>query len=114
MERTIGLRRIRPWRNALMATTGLAVFFILASSLWQSGYPEWAFLLFFLAVWVLISISWSNIDFTEQSGTILARIVDKNFLQMHSRIEQLEEEIFQLKGLLPAAEREAANRQLRD
>lgn len=98
----------------MIATTGLSVFSLAATLLWTSGYPEWAFALTFLSVWVLISISWSNIDFTEQSGTILARIMDKNFLQMHNRIEQLEEEIAQLKGLLSPAGHEADNHQLRD
>ena len=107
-------KRKQAWRDALIATTGLSVFILAATLLWTSGYPEWAFALTFLSVWVLISISWSNIDFTEQSGTILARIMDKNFLQMHDRIEQLEEEIAQLKGLLSAAEREAASRQPQD
>jgi hypothetical protein len=107
-------KRKQPWRDALIATTGLSVFILAATLLWTTGHPEWAFTLTFLSVWVLISISWSNIDFTEQSGTILARIMDKNFLQMHDRIGQLEEEISQLKGLLSVEESEAANHQLRD
>ncbi len=94
-------QRMRPWRNALAATTGLAVFFILASSLWQSGYPEWAFLLFFLAVWVLISISWSNIRFAEESGCILAGIVDDNLENLHHEIERLERELQELRARLP-------------
>lgn len=107
-------KRKQPWRDALIATTGLSVFILAATLLWNSGYPEWAFALSFLSVWVLISISWSNIDFTEQSGTILARIMDKNFLQMHDRIEQLEEEISRLQALLSATEDKAYNQQLRD
>ena len=98
MERAMGLRRMRPWRNALMATTGLAVFFIFASSLWQSGHHEWAFLLFFLAVWVLISISWSNIRFAEESGTILAGIVDRNFESLQRKVERLEEQLEKLRA----------------
>jgi hypothetical protein len=97
-------KRKQPWRDALIATTGLSVFTLAATLLWNSGFPEWAFALSFVGVWLLISISWSNIDFTEQSGTILARIVDKNFLQMHERIEQLEDEITELKDLLADAE----------
>jgi hypothetical protein len=107
-------KRKQPWRDALIATTGLSVFTLAATLLWTSGYPEWAFALTFLSVWVLISISWSNIDFTEQSGTILARIMDKNFLQMHNRIEQLEEEISRLQALLSAAEERADFQQLRN
>jgi hypothetical protein len=76
----------QPWRDALIATTGLSVFVLAATLLWKSGHPEWAFALSFLSVWVLISISWSNIDFTEQSGTILAQIMDRNFDQMHGRV----------------------------
>lgn len=104
----------QPWRDALIATTGLSVFILAATLLWKSGYPEWAFALSFLSIWVLISISWSNIDFTEQSGTILARIMDKNFLQMHDRIEQLEEEISRLQALLPATENKADSHQMQD
>jgi len=101
--------RKQPWRDALIATTGLSVFVLAATLLWGSGHPEWAFALAFLSVWVLISIMWSNIDFTEQSSTILARIMDKNFLQMHDRIEQLENEIASLKRLLTIAEAAADN-----
>ena len=91
-------KRKQPWRDALIATTGLSVFMLAATLLWNSGYQEWAFALSFLSVWVLISISWSNIDFTEQSGTILARIMDNNFDQMQRRIEQLEEELSRLRN----------------
>ena len=90
-------KRKQPWRDALIATTGLSVFALAATLLWNSGHQEWAFALSFLSIWVLISISWSNIDFTEQSGTILARIMDRNFDQMHRRIEFLEEELSRLK-----------------
>jgi hypothetical protein len=84
-------RRKQPWRDALIATTVLSVFIFAASLLWNSGYQEWAFALAFVAIWLLLSISWSNIDFTEQSGTILARIVDHNFDQVNERIEHLEQ-----------------------
>jgi len=85
--------RKQPWRDALIATTGLSIFILAATMLWSSGHPEWAFALAFVAIWLLISISWSNIDFTEESGSILARIVDHNFQQMHERMEQLETEL---------------------
>lgn len=85
--------RKQPWRDALIATTGLAVFFLVASLLWNSGHPEWSFTLAFIAIWLLLSISWSNIDFTEESGSILARIVDHNFLRINERIERLEQEL---------------------
>ena len=85
--------RKQPWRDALIATTGLSVFILAATMLWSSGHPEWAFALAFVAIWLLLSISWSNIDFTEESGSILASIVDHNFHQMNERIEQLEQDL---------------------
>ena len=97
--------RKRPWRDALIATTGLSVFILASTMLWSSGRPEWAFALAFVAIWLLISISWSNIDFTEESGSILARIVDHNFQQMHERIEQLEQDLAAVRGSAAAAER---------
>jgi len=102
--------RKQPWRDALIATTGLSVFALAATLLWKSGYQEWAFALSFMSVWVLISISWSNIDFTEKSGTLLAKIMDSNFDQMHQRIEQLEEELSQLRNLrIPAGQEPGAD-----
>ena len=90
--------RKRPWRNALVATTGLSVFFLVATLLWNSGHQQWAFALFFLAVWVLISVSWSNMDFMEQSGSILARIVDHNFRDLHEKVDLLEKELDEIKA----------------
>lgn len=69
-----------------------AVFFA-ATLLWQAQHQEWAFLLAFSAVWFLISISWSNIDYTDKTGAILARIVDSNFDHVHERLEALEQEL---------------------
>jgi hypothetical protein len=91
--------RKQPWRDALIATTGLSVFILASSLLWNSGHQEWAFALAFVAIWCLLSISWSNIDFAEESGSILARIVDHNFHQMNERIEQLEQELVTIRGL---------------
>lgn len=90
-------KRKQPWRDALIATTGLSVFTVACTLLWNSGHPEWAFALAFVAVWALIFISWSNIDFTEESGSILARIVDQNFEQMNERIAQLEQELVSIR-----------------
>ena len=95
-------RRKQPWRDSLIATTGLSVFTVAASMLWNSGHPEWAFALAFLAVWMLVAISWSNIDFTEESGSILARIVDHNFTHLHERIEELEQELAEIRNVPPA------------
>ena len=96
--------RKQPWRDALIATTGLSVFILASTLLWNSGHPEWAFALAFVAIWLLISISWSNIDFTEESGSILARIVDHNFHQMNERIEQLEQDLASVRGSASIAE----------
>ena len=97
-------RRKQPWRDALIATTGLSVFVLASTMLWNSGYPEWAFALAFAAMWLLLFISWSNIDFAEESGSILARIVDHNFHQMNERIEQLEQELASVRGSASTAE----------
>ena len=96
--------RKQPWRDALIATTGLSVFILASTLLWNSGHPEWAFALAFVAIWLLISISWSNIDFTEESGSILARIVDHNFHQMNERIERLEHDLASVRGSASAVE----------
>lgn len=111
MNDTRVYKRKQPWRDALIATTGLSVFVLAATLLWGAGYPEWAFALTFLGVWALVSISWSNIDFTEQSGAVLARIVDKNFLQMHDRIDRIEEKLSRLENLLPSEVSETGSRQ---
>lgn len=87
------LKKINPWQNGLLATSALAAIFFASSLLWQQGHAQWAFVLAFSAIWILISISWSNIDYTEESGTILARIVDHNFDHVHERLEQLEKEL---------------------
>jgi len=93
-------KRKQPWRDALIATTGLSVFLIAASMLWSSGHQQWAFVVVFTAVWMLISISWSNIDFTEKSGAILANIMDHNFNRMHEQIEQLEKDLSEFRARL--------------
>jgi len=92
------LRR-RPWRDALIATTGISAIMFVASLLWNSGNPQWAFIIAFVGVWLLLSISWSNIDFTEKSGTILADVMDHNFDHIDQRVEQLEKTIAELKAL---------------
>ena len=91
-------RKANPWQTGLLATSGLAAVFFSASLLWQDGHPQWAFLLTFVAAWSLISISWANVDFAERSGTILARIVDHNFAEMHERLLELEREVAELRA----------------
>ena len=90
----MALPRIRrSWRNALVATTGLSALAVLADGLWTAGFPEWAFALAFLGIWALISISWSSVDFNEESSLVLAEIVDSNFQDLYDRLEELEREV---------------------
>ncbi len=98
MKNTPWFNSIHPWRNGLLATTGLSLFAVIASLLWVAGHAQWAFLLAFLAIWFLISLSWCNDRFIEQSGSILARIVDHNFRQVHERMESLEQELEMIQG----------------
>ncbi|NNK50723.1 MAG: hypothetical protein HKO99_03905 [Xanthomonadales bacterium] len=90
MSGMMTFKRKQPWRDALIATTALSLFIFAASLLWETGYPQWAFAAVFVAVWLLLSFSWSNVDFTEKSSKLLAEIMDQNFEQMHQRVEQLE------------------------
>lgn len=90
-------RKISPWQSGLLATSGLSAVIFAASLLWQAQHQEWAFLLAFSAVWFLISVSWSNVDYTDKTGAILARIVDSNFNHVHERIETLEAELEELR-----------------
>lgn len=108
MKRVPLLNTSYPWRNGLIATTGLSLFAVLASLSWSAGHAEWAFVLVFVAIWLLISVFWSNDEFNEESGSILARIVDQNFSQMHERLEQLEQELDQIRGTQSNEHREAA------
>jgi hypothetical protein len=90
MKDIMVFKRKQPWRDALIATTGLSLFVLAATLLWQTGYRQWAFVSIFVAVWMLLSISWSNLDFTEKSGTLLAEITDHNFQVLYERVEKLE------------------------
>ena len=90
-------RKISPWQSGLLATSALSAVIFAASLLWQAQHQEWAFLLAFSAVWFLISVSWSNVDYTDKTGAILARIVDSNFNHVHERIETLEAELEELR-----------------
>ena len=94
-------KKVNPWQNGLLATSALAAVLFSSTLLWQQGHPEWAFLLAFSATWVLISISWSSVDYTEESGTILARMVDHNFNHVHERLEELERELEGLREKAP-------------
>ena len=101
-------KKMKAWQSGLLATAALAATFFAATLLWQQGQPQWAFLLAFAAVWVLVSISWANVDFSERSGTLLARVVDHNFEQMHERLEELEKEVEQLRAERPEKLRRAS------
>ena len=96
-------RRKQPWRDALIASTGLSLFVLAASQLWSYGHHEWAFALVFTATWLLLSVSWSNVDFTEKSGAILASIMDHNFHRVNERMEQLEKELDEMKSAIRTA-----------
>ena len=101
-------KKTGPWQNGLLATSALAAALFASSMLWQQGHAQWAFLLAFLSVWVLLSISWSNVEHTEESGTVRARIVDHNFDRMHERIEYLESELERLQRERPEPLRRAS------
>jgi len=90
-------KKMSAWQSGLLATSALAATFVASSHLWQQGQPQWGVLLAFAAVWVLISISWSSIDYSDRSGVILARIVDHNVSQLHDRMDQLEQELHRMR-----------------
>ncbi len=87
------IRKNSTWQSSLLATSGLAAALFAASLLWQNGLAEWAFLLGFGAVWVVLAVTWANIDYSERSGVLLAHVMDRNFEQMHERLVELEREV---------------------
>ena len=93
MQKSPWFKSNQPWRNGLVTATGFSLFAVVASLLWSAGYTEWAFLISFTALWLLISLIWSNDRFIEHSGSILANVVDHNFEHVHERIELLEKEL---------------------
>ena len=101
-------RTLNSWQSSLLATSGLAAALFAASQLWQQGLAEWGFLLGFAAVWALVALSWSSVAFTERSGILLARIMDRNFEQMHERIVELEQEVEMLREERPDPYRKAS------
>ena len=86
---------LRPWRRGFIATTALAACGFGAVHLWNSNAPEWAFVLAFVATWVLISALWSNDDFVEESSLVLATCVDQNFQAICDRLQKIESELDQ-------------------
>lgn len=81
---------LKAWKEALLATAGLAAAIFAANLLWQLGHPQWAFVLSFVATWALVASLLSAVQHTDQSGLFLARIVDRNFEDMHERLRELE------------------------
>ena len=104
----MAMRTFKSWQSSLLATSGLAAALFAASQLWQQGLAQWAFLLVFAAVWALVALSWSSVAFTERSGVLLARIMDRNFEQMHERVVELEQEVEMLRDELAGAYRKAS------
>ena len=87
------LKLRNPWRNGLIIATGLSSLVFASSLLWQAGQAEWGFVLLFGTAWLLISLLLANDGFNEESGVLLARILDDNVDHLHERIHQLEQEL---------------------
>jgi hypothetical protein len=86
-------RRFGPWQRSLLATSALSGAFVAASLLWQSGNPQWAFVIAFITTWITLSVAWSDVDYTEESGVQLAQIMDHNFDRLQDRLEELEQQL---------------------
>ena len=104
----IKLKLRNPWREGLIIATGLSALAFASSLLWQAGQAEWGFVLLFGTSWLLISLFLSNDGFNEESGVILARILDDNVDHLHERIRQLEQELVMRNGG-PAHTKEAVS-----
>ena len=79
-----------PWRSGLLVATGISGLVFLATLLWQTGHAQWAFLLLFASLWVLTSLFLANDEFIEESGLILARLLDEQVSHLLDRIHHLE------------------------
>ena len=101
-------RRTGPWQRSLLATCALSAAFVAASLLWQSGHPQWAFVVAFLTTWITFSVAWSDVDYTEESGVVLAQIVDHNLERLHGRLEDLERQLEDLRVRGETPERRAS------
>ena len=102
------LKNKRPWLNGLITTTILAVVLTFSGQLWADGRQEWAFAVFFAGTWLLISIFWSNAHYNEESGLILADIIDHNFREISERIDKLEQRLADTGRQSALADRSAA------
>ena len=85
-----------PWRSGLIISTMLSSLVFCATLLWQAGYAQWAFLLLFVAMWLMISLFLINEEFNEESGLILASVLDDNVDQLLDRIHHLEQKLLML------------------
>jgi hypothetical protein len=85
-------RKLRtPWHDGLIIATGLNAVVFAATLLWQAGFAEWGFVLLFGTSWLLISLFLLNDGFNEESGVMLARLLDHTVDQLLERIDQLEQ-----------------------
>ena len=91
MIEALDARTTRIMRNALLATTALPITFVLASSLWSAGHPQWSFAITFCAVWGIITFSWSLNHINQESGMLLETVVERNFEQIYQHLAVLEE-----------------------
>jgi hypothetical protein len=87
------LQKQNPWQAGLITATALSLVTFCAALLNQTGYAEWAFLLMFAAIWCLVSLFWANDSFNEESGFLLAGVMDENMSYVHQRLGQLESEL---------------------
>jgi len=92
-----------PWGSGLLLSTALAVLLVPANVLWQAGFPEWAFVLLFGAVWASFSLCLANDRFIEESGLILAQVLDESNDRLLCRIHRLEQELANLNDRLSDA-----------
>jgi len=88
----------RPWQAGLIAATVLSLVSLCAILLSQSGHTEWGFILLFGSIWCLISLFWANDSFNEESGLLLAEVLDENVELLNQRLVSLEQELQQLRG----------------
>ena len=82
-----------PWKGGLVLATLLSALTVLASLFWQAGYPQWAFLVLFAVLWLFAGVCLANDRFNEESGLILARVLDENMDQVQERIHRLQEQL---------------------
>jgi len=90
----------RPWQAGLIAATALSLVSLFAWRLHQSGQAEWSFALLFGSVWCLIGAFWANDGFIEESGLMLAEVMDQNVEFLQDQVQRLELELQELREQL--------------